>query len=141
MLRPMKRSIALLAAIVILAGCAITSRDATMDLPGTSWVLVDLDGTAPVGETPPTIAFDDQGTVTGTGGCNTFNGEVTIDGSDLSVGPLASTQMACEEDISTQEAAFFTALQDVTSYTVDNDGRLVLQDGGTLTFEVAAEAQ
>jgi heat shock protein HslJ len=141
MLRPMKRSIALLAAIVLLAGCAITSRDATMDLPGTSWVLVDLDGTAPVGETPPTIAFDDQGTVTGTGGCNTFNGEVTIDGSDMSVGPLASTQMACEEDISTQEAAFFTALQDVTSYTVDNDGRLVLQDGGTLTFEVAAEAQ
>jgi heat shock protein HslJ len=141
MLRPMKRSIALLAAIVLLAGCAITSRDATMDLPGTSWVLVDLDGTAPVGETPPTIAFDDQGTVTGTGGCNTFNGEVTIDGSDLSVGPLASTQMACEEDISTQEAAFFTALQDVTSYTVDNEGRLVLQDGGTLTFEVAAEAQ
>jgi len=141
MLRPMKRSIALLAAIVLLAGCAITSRDATMDLPGTSWVLVDLDGTAPVGETPPTIAFDDQGTVTGTGGCNTFNGEVTIDGSDMSVGPLASTQMACEEDISTQEAAFFTALQDVTSYTVDNEGRLVLQDGGTLTFEVAAEAQ
>jgi len=137
----MKRSIALLAAIVILAGCAITSRDATMDLPGTSWVLVDLDGTAPVGETAPTIAFDDQGSVTGTGGCNTFNGDVTIDGSDLSFGPLASTQMACEEDISNQEAAFFTALQDVTSYTVDNDGRLVLQDGGTLTFEVAAEAQ
>ena len=141
MLRPMKRSIALLAAISLLAGCAITSRDATMDLPGTSWVLVDLDGTAPVGETPPTIAFDDQGTVTGTGGCNTFNGEVTIDGSDMSVGPLASTQMACEEDISNQEAAFFTALQDVTSYTVDNEGRLVLQDGATLTFEVAGEAQ
>ena len=137
----MKRSIALLAAIFVLAGCAITSRDATMDLPGTSWVLVDLDGTAPVGETPPTIAFDDQGTVTGTGGCNTFNGEVTIDGSDVSFGPLASTQMACGEDISTQEAAFFTALQDVTSYTVDDEGRLVLQDGGTLTFEVAAEAQ
>ena len=142
MLWPMKRSTALLAAIVLLAGCAITSRDATMDLPGTSWVLVDLDGTAPVGETPPTIAFDDQGSVTGTGGCNTFNGEVTIDGSDLSFGPLASTQMACaEEGVADQEAAFFTALQEVTSYTVDNEGRLVLQDGGTLTFEVAAEAQ
>ena len=141
MLSPMKRSVALLGVLVLLAGCAITSRNATMDLPGTSWVLADIDGTAPVGETPPTLAFDDQGSVSGTGGCNTFNGEVTIDGSDLSVGPLASTQMACEEDISTQEAAFFTALQDVTSYTVDNEGRLVLQDGGTLTFEVAAEAQ
>jgi heat shock protein HslJ len=142
MLRPMKRSVALLVALVLLAGCAITSRDATIDLPGTSWVLVDIDGTAPVGETPPTIAFDDQGSVTGTGGCNTFNGDVTIDGSDLSFGPLATTQMACVEDgVADQEAAFLTALQDVTSYTVDDEGRLVLEDGATLTFEVAAEAQ
>ena len=137
----MKRSIALLA-IFALAGCAITSRDVTIDLPGTSWVLVDLDGAAPVGETPPTIAFDDQGGVTGTAGCNTFNGEVTIDGSDLSFGPLATTQMACaEEGVADQEQAFLAAVQDATSYTVDDEGRLVLQDGATLTFEVAAEAQ
>ena len=36
---------------------------------------------------------------------------------------------------------FFTALQDVTSYTVDDEGRLVLEDGATLTFEVAGEAE
>ena len=138
----MKRSIALFAALVLLAGCAITSRDATMDLPGTSWVLAELDGTAPVGETPPTLAFDDHGGVTGTGGCNTYNGEVTIDGSDLTFSPLATTQMFCaEEGVADQEQAFLTALQDVTSYTVDDEGRLVLQDGATLTFEVAGEAQ
>ena len=90
-------------------------------------MLADLDGTAPVGETPPTIAFDDQGSVSGTGGCNTFNGEVTIDGSDLTFGPLATTQMFCaEEGVADQEQAFLTALQDVTSYTVDDEGRLVL---------------
>jgi heat shock protein HslJ len=138
----MKRSIALLAAVVLLVGCAITSRDATIDLPGTSWVLAELDGTAPVGETPPTLAFDDQGGVTGTGGCNTYNGEVTIDGSDLTFSPLATTQMFCaEEGVADQEQAFLTALQDVTSYTVDDEGRLVLEDGATLTFEVAGEAQ
>ena len=137
----MKRSIAILA-LVAVAGCAITSRDATIDLPGTSWVLVDLDGAAPVGEAPPTIAFDDQGSVTGNAGCNTFNGEVTIDGSDLTFGPLATTQMACVEDgVADQEQAFLATLQDATSYTVDNEGRLVIQDGGTLTFEVAAEGQ
>jgi heat shock protein HslJ len=138
----MKRSIALLGALVLLAGCDITSRDATIDLPGTSWVLVDIDGAPPVGETPPTIAFDDQGGVNGTGGCNTFNGEVTIDGSDLTFSPLATTQMFCGEDgVADQEQAFLTALQDATSYTVDDEGRLVLQDGSTLTFEVAAGAQ
>ena len=142
MLSPMKRSVALLGVLVLVAGCAITSRNATMDLPGTSWVLADIDGTAPVGETPPTLAFDDQGSVSGTGGCNTFNGEVTIDGSDLTFGPLATTQMFCaEEGVADQEQTFLTALQDVTSYTVDNEGRLVLQDGATLTFEVAGEAE
>jgi heat shock protein HslJ len=138
----MKRSIALLVALVLLAGCDITSRDATIDLPGTSWVLADIDGTAAVGETPPTLDFDDQGGVSGTGGCNTYNGEVTIDGSEVTFGPLATTQMFCAEDgVADQEQAFLTALQDVTSYTVDNEGRLVLQDGATLTFEVAGEAE
>jgi heat shock protein HslJ len=138
----MKRSIALVVAVVLLAGCDITSRDATIDLPGTSWVLAELDDAAPVGETTPTIAFDDQGGVTGTGGCNTYNGEVTIDGSELTFSPLATTQMFCAEDgVADQEQAFLTALQGVTSYTVDDEGRLVLQDGVTLTFEVAGEAQ
>jgi heat shock protein HslJ len=138
----MKRSIALVVAVVLLAGCDITSRDATIDLPGTSWVLAELDGAAPVGETTPTIAFDDQGGVTGTGGCNTYNGEVTIDGSELTFSPLATTQMFCAEDgVADQEQAFLTALQGVSSYTVDDEGRLVLQDGVTLTFEVAGEAQ
>jgi heat shock protein HslJ len=142
MLWAMKRLIAPLLVLVVLAGCVITSRDATMDLPGTLWVLVDLDGAAPVGETPPTLAFDDQGGVTGLAGCNTFNGEVTIDGSDLTFGPLATTQMACvEEGLADQEQAFLAALQDATSYTIDDEGRLVLEDGGTLTFEVAAEAE
>jgi heat shock protein HslJ len=139
----MKRLIApLVVVVMVLAACDITSRDATIDLPGTSWVLVELDGAAPVGETPPTIAFDDQGGVTGTGGCNTFNGEVTIDGSDLTFSPPAATQMFCPEDgVSDQEQAFLVALEDVTSFTIDDEGRLVLEDGSTLTFEVAAEAQ
>ena len=45
------------------------------------------------------------------------------------------------EAIGGKEQAFLAALQDVTSYTVDDEGRLVLQDGSTLTFEVAGEAE
>ena len=137
----MKRSIALLA-VFALAGCAITSRDATIDLPGTSWVLVDLDGAAPVGETPPTIAFDDQGGVSGTGGLQL----VQRRGHDRRLRPdlrsAGHDADGCgEEGVADQEQAFLAAVQEATSYTVDDEGRLVLQDGATLTFEVAAEAQ
>jgi len=140
----MKRSMALLALLALLAlsACAITSRDATIELPGTSWTLVELDGAEPVGETPPGITFTDAGGVTGTTGCNTFNGEVTIEGSELSFGPLATTRMACVEPAaSEQEHAFLLAMEEVTGYTIDGEGRLVLEGGASLTFEVAADAE
>ncbi len=140
-LYPMKRSIALLA-LLALSACAITSREATTELPGTSWALVDLDGAEPVGETPPSITFNDDGSVTGTTGCNTFNGEVTIEGSELTFGPMATTRMAClDEGASLQEHAFLTALEGVTGYTVDDEGRLVLEGDAPLTFEVAPAAE
>jgi heat shock protein HslJ len=137
----MKISTALFA-MLALAGCAITSRDATTELPGTAWTLVDLDGAEPVGTTVPTIAFTDDGGVTGTTGCNTFNGEVTIDGGELTLGPLATTRMACADPAAgEQEQAYLAALESVTGYTIDDQGRLVLTGDASLTFEVAPEAE
>jgi len=136
----MKRSA--LIALLVLAGCAITSREATTELSGTSWTLVEIDGAEPVGETPPSITFTDEGSVTGTTGCNTFNGEVAIDGSELSFGPMATTRMACVDPAaSEQEQAFLLAMESVTGYTIDSEGRLVLEGDAPLTFEVAAEAE
>jgi putative lipoprotein len=137
----MRRSIAVLA-VLTMSGCAITSREATTDLPGTSWTLVDLDGTAPVGETPPSLSFDETGGASGSTGCNSFNGAVTIDGNELTFGPLATTRLACLDDATAaQEQAFLGAMEAVTTYTIDNEGRLVLEGGETLTFEVAAEEE
>jgi len=134
----------LLAAIglvpLVLAGCMLTDRQATTDLPGTSWQLVDLDGADPVEGAVPTMAFGDDGTVSGNASCNTYSGEVTIDGSELSFGPLAMTQMACADAaVSEQETAFLGALESVASYTIDSEGRLVLEGDVPLTFEVAPE--
>jgi heat shock protein HslJ len=137
----MKRSLALLA-LLALAGCAITSRDATTELPGTSWTLVQLNGEEPVGETPPSLTFTDEGGATGSTGCNTFSGEVTIDGSELTFGPLATTRMACVDPAAAeQEQAFLLAMEDATGYTIDDEGRLVLEGGGSLTFAVAPETE
>ena len=137
----MKRSIALLA-LLALAGCAITSREATTELPGTSWTLVELDGAEPVGETPPSIAFNDDGSVNGSTGCNTFSGEVTIEGTELTFGPMATTRMACvDPGASDQEQAFLIAMESVTSYTIGSEGRLVLEGDASLTFEVATAAE
>jgi putative lipoprotein len=126
--------------LLVLAGCMISSRQATTDLPGTSWSLVDLDGADPVEGAVPTLEFGDEGTVSGNASCNTFSGEVTIEGSELSFGPLATTRMACADpDAAAQETAFLLALESVESYTIDSEGRLVLEGDVPLTFEVSAE--
>jgi putative lipoprotein len=137
----MKRLLAVTGLMLLaLPACMITDRQGTTDLPGTAWTLVDLDGAEPVEGAVPTLAFGEDGTANGSSGCNSFSGEVTIDGNDVSFGPLATTRMACVDPAaSEQETEFLLALDEVESYTIDSEGRLVLEGGAPLTFEVAPE--
>jgi putative lipoprotein len=133
------RRLAILLTAFFVAGCAVTTRVATMDLPGSTWELVAMNGEAVAGDAVPTVAFDEQGAVSGSTGCNTFSGEVAIDGNALSFGPLVTTRMACADPAANaREEAFLSAMEGVSGYTVDDQGRLVLQGGPELTFEVAA---
>lgn len=63
-----------------------------------------------------TITFAEDGTVSGNAGCNRFTGTYTTDGSDISIGPLAATLMACEENVMNAEATFLVRLQAAVSY-------------------------
>jgi heat shock protein HslJ len=64
-----------------------------------------------------------SGRISGTGGCNRFNGTYrTAQGNQLSIGTLATTFMACEAGVMTQETAFLTALQAAQRYEVNRDG-------------------
>ena len=58
--------------------------------------------------------------ISGSSGCNTYNGGYTIDGTTIKIGPLAATRMACAQDVMDQETAFLTALQAAT--TVEQSG-------------------
>ena len=61
--------------------------------------------------------------VSGSSGCNTFTGSYTLDGINVTIGPLASTMMACEQPVMDQEAAFLKALQ--TPSSVEQHGASV----------------
>ena len=105
-------------------------------LVGTAWVLGDLPGQI-LPEARPTIAFSGDGTVSGFGGCNDFNGTYTVDGSKLTFGPLASTKKACPDAVNTIEQAYLTALQATQTYEITSDGKLKLTSPATtLTFSV-----
>lgn len=88
--------------------------------------------TSPIAGTELTATFTPDGQVSGNSGCNTFTGEYKLDGTSLTVGPLASTMMACDQEVMDQEAAFLAALQVPT--TVEPSGTTVTlrdADGAT----------
>ena len=109
---------------------------AAPELVGTAWVLGDFPGQI-LADARPNIAFSGDGTVTGEGGCNTFNGTYTTDGSKLTFGPLSSTKKACGDAADTLEQAFLTALQATQTYEITSDAKLKLTSGATtMTFAV-----
>jgi heat shock protein HslJ len=80
----------------------------------------------------PTATFGSDGTISGSGGCNNFSGTYQSTGSTLSIGPLASTQKACDQPIMDQETAYLAALERTATYRFE-DGRLVLVDSSGAT--------
>jgi len=121
--------------------------DWVLDGVGESWEREITDTDEPV-----TLSFNSDGTYSGYGGCNSFNGEyedVTIEGSFYSMfrtTRFISTKRLCEDEINDQERKVFDALnQEVTAYRLndprfDNSGLELLattvSSDSTKTFQV-----
>lgn len=110
-----------------LSGCGGESASL---LTGDEWTVTSINGTATIGSQPVTITFADDGTAYGNASCNRFTGGWVLTGEGLTLGPMASTMMACTEDgLSNQEHAFLTALETVGRFEIGADGSLVLMGG------------
>jgi heat shock protein HslJ len=86
---------------------------------------------SPIAGTTLTATFTPDGQVSGDAGCNTYTGAYTLEGTALTVGPLATTMKACEQDVMDQETQFLTALQTPTN---------VESSGTTVTLRAASGA-
>jgi len=99
----------------------------------TSWRFGTVDGDPAVGETE--ISFGADGSISGTTGCNRFNGRGAMDDGALVIdGPLATTRMACPgEAMTMQEDRILAALQGRLSIAFDpfsQSLQLVNEDAG-----------
>jgi heat shock protein HslJ len=88
-----------------------------------------------------TATFDNQGQVSGYGGCNNYGGPYTITGQNLpsgtgiSIGPLNSTRMYCTAT-SSNEQSYLSILGTAVSYTVFPNQQMSITDrlGNSLSF-------
>ena len=86
-----------------------------------------------------TMDFDADGQVSGNGGCNQYGGGYSVDGSNVSIGPLHSTMMACpDEALGTQESQFLTALDMVETWSLTGDQLTLHGPGETIMVNANA---
>jgi heat shock protein HslJ len=91
-----------------------------------------------------TAEFEDD-RIFGSGGCNRFMGSFETDGEELSIGPLASTSMACEESVMNQEMRYLMALEGAQQYEVTEQGLSIFyeteEESGVLRFVAQSELE
>ncbi|TCL10257.1 putative lipoprotein [Shimia isoporae] len=107
-------------------------------LTQSSYIVVAMNGEAVQTERVPELVFAEDGKISGTSGCNRFNGTVEVDGEAMTFGPLASTRMACPGPLDAQEAAFFAALSQVTGFAFEN-GVALTDQGGNILLQLMAQ--
>jgi putative lipoprotein len=96
----MRAFVFMLAAMMILTGCASAASQASApaapQLSGTQWSFVALHGTPIPQDVHATLRFDDQGHASGRAGCNGYGASFLAGGDGaLHFGQMLSTKMAC----------------------------------------------
>jgi len=71
--------------------------------------------------------------VVGSAGCNNYFGAYEVSGDRLTLGPIGSTMMACEDAVNEQEREYLGALENAISYRVMGD-QLQLSNAGGMTI-------
>ena len=137
----MKRTLMILMVFVLaLSAC---SAQESRSIVG-SWELIEF---GPAGSTMPAVedseaglTFNEDGSVSGSTGCNGAGSEYTVDGDQIEFAPFVSTLMACEDPIMEQETTFHQVLNGTATYEIDGDTLTLSREGMVLVF-TAAQAQ
>lgn len=130
---------------VVLAGCqspSMKNEVATDALVGSMWRLSSLAERANTDAAATTLHFENAGRLTGSDGCNSYQGSYNASNSTLEIADnMMSTMMACPQPVELQASAFKRALKNTMSFKI-NDGQLQLQgDKGQLLATFAAVSQ
>src|SRR5690349_15761408 len=85
------------------------------------WLLTAVDGD-PAADIPrSTATFGEDGSVTGSGGCNTFRGTYGVTDDALRVRHLLAGRATCADHVMSQETGFLDVLGEAASWSVADD--------------------
>lgn len=135
----MKHLLPLCLTVCLLAGCssdgtysAAPPAEASFQLAGKEWVMVELNGQAVVrSERPVTLNLTTDNRINGNGGCNRYFGNYEIlPQKRIRFNGVGSTKMACAEGMDTEQA-LFSVFKQADSYSLT---------GSTLSLDKGRDA-
>lgn len=116
-----------------LASCASSTTvadSATESVKNTSWSLVQMPNQSLVPDTLITLNFDND-KITGSDGCNRYNALYTVNEDRLNISrSIATTMMACPEQIMQQASSYTSALTQAMSYKIEGSQLVLLNTEG-----------
>lgn len=144
------RLLALLALPLLLAACGSDSgeSDTASETPSETAEAPDLDGQYAALELPdppipaapgPVFVTIEGNTISFNAGCNGHSGALTWTDGTPSVGEMASTQMACDQELMDRDAALAEMISGLDGLEATADGGLLITSGGVEVPFVAAE--
>jgi heat shock protein HslJ len=80
------------------------------------------------------LTFNEDGTVTGSSGCNGLGGDYTVEGDQITFGEFVSTLMACDDPIMSQEGIVHEVLRGTAGYKIAGDTLTITNNGQVLVF-------
>lgn len=130
------------------AGAVVAVYTAVMptSLTGTTWQLTSFNNglggvTSLLADTAITAVFGEDGSLSGSAGCNNYNASYTLDGSNITIDPaISTTRMACAEDVTQQEAAYLAALPNAATFVIQGDSLELRHTTGSLIASYTAAA-
>lgn len=106
-----------------------------------SWLLTA--GRGPGGEVPIVEGYRitlhiAEGRIDGTAACNSYGGQIAIDGSAFEIDEMFSTEMGCAPDVMESESAYTEALTTATTIERAGDELVLSGPDSELRFELLA---
>ncbi len=129
----MKKSILLLALVVVFSSCNGTKKIAEVtpnEIPSGKYEIRNILG-APVYK----MSFDidaSENKISGKTNCNTYSGNYSLANNEFSFGPIISTKMYCEEHVMKEEQNLFKSFGDATNFVFDNNMLTLSSKDGVL---------
>ena len=115
-------------------------------LTGTTWRLTGYNNgkggfVSVLVDTEITAVFGNDGSLSGSAGCNRYTASYELEGESISIGPAGYTRKMCAEPegIMEQESAYLTALESVTAYQIKGNALQVFGADGMRLASYTAE--